>query len=493
LTDLLRWGSVIFPERKRLNLYGAKRVAALLRERRSALLGTVAAVGVAALLRERRTVLLGTVAAVGVATAFGLGALYVSREHSAARQTAIAARQERANADLQDVLAQMRDEVGATNQQLRLAQQQIAALSRKVEQQAAASQQAASSKSDRIAQLAQALDAAQRELHLTEAQRATLMARLSMTEAQQARQQRAAAQGWQQKVEQLTADRDRAARERDTLRARLNALQQRLSRSRTAAASLAAAQPTARPEASGSATHQRQIAVIEPGRTEPIIAAERPVLSGSQEEAPAPTEAVAGGRLGEIKRVLASAGVDVKRMFADLGNKSGLGGPFVAMSPGAMAANRVSAVKLAALPGLFKSLPTGEPMYNYRETSPFGERTDPFNGRSAFHPGVDLAAPYGTPVYATAAGVVTFAGWSGGYGRIVEVSHGHGIVSRYGHLARSTVLVGEQVKKGAQIGYEGSTGRSTGPHVIYEIDVNGEPQDPAKFMGLARLLPAVER
>jgi murein DD-endopeptidase MepM/ murein hydrolase activator NlpD len=180
-------------------------------------------------------------------------------------------------------------------------------------------------------------------------------------------------------------------------------------------------------------------------------------------------------------------------MFAGFGNKSGLGGPFVPMSRRALAANRVSAVKLAALPGLLKSLPIGAPLRDYRETSPFGERTDPFNGRSAFHPGVDLAAPYDTPVYATAAGTVTFAGWSGGYGKIVEISHGHGIVSRYGHLARYTVLVGEHVRRGMQIGYEGSTGRSTGPHVIYEIDVNGEPQDPAKFMSLARLLPAAGR
>jgi len=145
------------------------------------------------------------------------------------------------------------------------------------------------------------------------------------------------------------------------------------------------------------------------------------------------------------------------------------------------------------LPGLLKSLPVAAPMAGYRETSPFGERSDPFNGRSAFHPGVDLAAPYGTPVVATAAGVVTFSGWSGAYGKIVEIDHGHGIVTRYGHLERATVLVGEHVAAGAQIGYEGSTGRSTGPHVIYEIDVNGEPQNPAKFMDLARLLPAADR
>jgi len=432
------------------------------------------------MLADRRSVLLGTAAAIGLAVSFGLGIVYIDHERVAAAQAAAVAREERANADLQDSLAQLRDEVGATNQTLRLAEGQIAALSRQVRQQATASAQAADSKTDRIAQLAQALDQAQHELRLTEAQRATLLARLSMAQTKRTRQQ-AASEQWQQKVGELTTDRDRAARERDELRARMKQLQQKLSLRSGQAGRLAATAPE---------TAQRQVAVIVPGRA-PIIAAERPAAEGERAEAARPSSDAAGpvaaGRLAEVERVLASAGVDVKRLFADFGNKSGLGGPFVPVSGGAMA-NRVSLVKLAALPGLLKSLPTGAPMYNYRETSPFGERSDPFNGRLAFHPGIDLAAPYGTPIYATAAGVVTFAGWSGGYGKIVEINHGDGIVTRYGHLARYTVLVGEHVAKGAQIGYEGSTGRSTGPHVIYEIDVNGEPQDPAKFMSLAGLL-----
>jgi murein DD-endopeptidase MepM/ murein hydrolase activator NlpD len=145
------------------------------------------------------------------------------------------------------------------------------------------------------------------------------------------------------------------------------------------------------------------------------------------------------------------------------------------------------------LPGLAKSLPLAIPMGNYRETSPFGQRTDPFNGRPAFHPGVDMAAPYGTPVYATAPGVVTYAGYRSDYGKIVEIDHGHGIVTRYSHLARYVVLVGQRVAAAAHIGYEGSTGRSTGPHLLYEVDVNGEPQDPQKFMNLGRLMRLAER
>jgi murein DD-endopeptidase MepM/ murein hydrolase activator NlpD len=206
-----------------------------------------------------------------------------------------------------------------------------------------------------------------------------------------------------------------------------------------------------------------------------------------------PAVEVNHGALVEFERVLASTGVDVKRLFADFGVAQGLGGPFVPVPRGGLPENRFSAAKFAALPGIAKSLPLAVPMSNYRETSPFGERTDPFNGRPAFHPGIDLAAPYGTPVYATAQGVVTYAGYRSDYGKIVEINHGHGIVSRYGHLARYVVLVGEHVKARTEIGYEGSTGRSTGPHVIYEIDVNGEPQDPAKFLELAHLVTPAPR
>lgn len=445
--------------------------------------GRVGAGALAAVFRDTRAAALGTAAAIGLCASACLGIVYIDHQRSVAKQAAAAAREERANADLQDALAQLRDQVGATSQALKLAQAQIAALSEATKRQLAASEEVASSKTDRIAQLASALDQAQRELHLTEAQRVTLMARLGMAETKQARRQQSVAEEWQQKVEQLTTDRDRTARERDQLRARIDALEQKLSMARPGRGSRSLAQS---PPAASPGQQQRQVAVIVPGRAAPIIAAEPPPSNAGAE----PSIPIATGRLAEVERVLASTGVDVKRLFADFGNPSGLGGPFVPVPRGGMPADDFSAVRLAALPGLAKALPIAAPMYNYRETSAFGEREDPFNGRSAFHPGVDMAAPYGTPIYATAAGVVTFAGWSGGYGKIVEINHGHGIVTRYGHLARYVVLVGERVAAGTQIGYEGSTGRSTGPHVIYEIDVNGEPQDPAKFMSLARLIPA---
>ena len=118
-------------------------------------------------------------------------------------------------------------------------------------------------------------------------------------------------------------------------------------------------------------------------------------------------------------------------------------------------------------------------------------RGDPENGHAGFHTGIDLTAPYDSPVYATAPGVVTYAGYRDDYGKIVEIDHGNGIATRYAHLHAFTVSVGQRIPAHAQVGYLGSTGRATGPHVHYEVVVNGEPQDPQKFFGLARYVPAM--
>ena len=101
-----------------------------------------------------------------------------------------------------------------------------------------------------------------------------------------------------------------------------------------------------------------------------------------------------------------------------------------------------------------------------------------------------MDASYRSPVYATAPGTVIYAGWLGDYGRAVEIDHGLGIVTLYAHLTRCLVSAGESVDRHSEIGLVGSTGRSTGPHVHYEVRVDGRPIDPAKFLGLARLLPA---
>src|SRR5207302_5790342 len=108
-------------------------------------------------------------------------------------------------------------------------------------------------------------------------------------------------------------------------------------------------------------------------------------------------------------------------------------------------------------------------------TGSFGERIDPFNGEGAFHSGVDISSLYGTPVIAPADGIVTAAEVMGGYGRLIELNHGRGISTRYGHLSGFAVLPGEHVRRGDVIGYVGLTGRSTGPHLHYEVRINDTP------------------
>jgi len=140
-----------------------------------------------------------------------------------------------------------------------------------------------------------------------------------------------------------------------------------------------------------------------------------------------------------------------------------------------------------------KSLPLSVPLDYYQLESRFGPRRDPFNRRSAFHTGIDLSAPYMSPVHATAAGTVTYAGYYSDYGKVVEIDHGNGIATLYAHLHRYIVSVGQRVAEHEQVGFLGSSGRSSGPHVHYEVRVNDEPQDPEKFIGLARVIPAAER
>ena len=114
--------------------------------------------------------------------------------------------------------------------------------------------------------------------------------------------------------------------------------------------------------------------------------------------------------------------------------------------------------------------------------SGFGVRQDPFTGSPAMHTGLDLRGEPGDPVRAAADGTVTAAGWSGGYGRVVDIDHGHGLSTRYGHLSAIDVHVGQFIKTGQVLGKVGSSGRSTGPHLHYETRIRGEAVDPQKFL-----------
>jgi murein DD-endopeptidase MepM/ murein hydrolase activator NlpD len=115
-------------------------------------------------------------------------------------------------------------------------------------------------------------------------------------------------------------------------------------------------------------------------------------------------------------------------------------------------------------------------------TGSFGERIDPFNGEGAFHTGVDIAALVGQPVVAPADGTVEFADFMGGYGRAIVLEHGHGIATRYGHLSGFAVASGQHVRRGDVIGYVGLSGRSTGPHLHYEVRINDTPVNPYKYL-----------
>jgi murein DD-endopeptidase MepM/ murein hydrolase activator NlpD len=140
------------------------------------------------------------------------------------------------------------------------------------------------------------------------------------------------------------------------------------------------------------------------------------------------------------------------------------------------------------------SIPSAEPVHGTNFTSGFGVRTDPFRGRAAMHAGIDLAGPLGTPIYATADGTVDRAEWNtGGYGNLVEIDHGHGIQTRYGHLTRYIVGIGEHVKRGQLIAYMGSTGRSTGSHLHYEVRIDGQAVNPVPFLQSTAYLAAVQR
>jgi murein DD-endopeptidase MepM/ murein hydrolase activator NlpD len=128
------------------------------------------------------------------------------------------------------------------------------------------------------------------------------------------------------------------------------------------------------------------------------------------------------------------------------------------------------------------SIPSREPVDNITFSSNFGTRSDPFNGRARMHQGVDLRGALGTPVYATADGVVSRSEWSSGYGNLVEINHGNGMETRYGHLSRLIAQPNERVKRGQLIGLMGSTGRSTGSHLHYEVRIAGNAVNPLPYL-----------
>ena len=197
-----------------------------------------------------------------------------------------------------------------------------------------------------------------------------------------------------------------------------------------------------------------------------------------------------------MEKVVRLTGLTADRLLeAETGLPRGQGGPFIEVEPDALPADRLKAnlsnldTRLQhsqALESVMRKLPLSAPLDSFSITSRFGKRRDPINRKWAAHYGVDLDDALRSPVYVTAPGVVTYAGWSGKYGRLIEVDHGAGIKTRYGHLHKTMVKKGQKVEFRQKIGLLGNTGRSTGAHLHYEILFKGKAKNPMKFIKAGR-------
>lgn len=217
-------------------------------------------------------------------------------------------------------------------------------------------------------------------------------------------------------------------------------------------------------------------------------------VRSDQERMIARSETFAKSRAERLRLAFRLAGLNPGSSGA---GATGLGGPLVdAKDPKALAeildvdegfAARIhSAVShlsdMRSMQDRAERLPFARPAHAVRTTSGFGVRFDPFTRRPATHNGLDFAGPYMTPIKATAPGTVAFAGIRGGYGKTVEIDHGSGFKTRYAHLQAISVRAGQRVAVGQRVGAMGSTGRSTGVHLHYEVWMNGRPQNPARFV-----------
>ena len=192
-------------------------------------------------------------------------------------------------------------------------------------------------------------------------------------------------------------------------------------------------------------------------------------------------------RAKRIHGVLADLGLNASTAPV----KPGLGGPYVPVKLSADASAferqlyriKTAQINVERLNSLLSAVPVRKPIIGEIDlSSGFGVRADPFLGRPAMHTGLDFRSSYGDPVHSTATGVVTIAAWTGGYGKMVEIDHGNGLSTRYGHLSEILVKVGQRIVIGQTIGRVGSTGRSTGPHLHYETRIDDTPVDPQKFL-----------
>jgi murein DD-endopeptidase MepM/ murein hydrolase activator NlpD len=214
----------------------------------------------------------------------------------------------------------------------------------------------------------------------------------------------------------------------------------------------------------------------------------------------AETEGTLERGVGDLRNVMRKTGINPDSFARKIAAGEGMGGPEIPLDqvriegisdPKFTQAYLGAAAVLDQLNGLSAAMnhvPLSMPVStaSFDKSSGFGARVDPFTGRFAFHPGIDFAGPWGSVVHATAPGTVVFAGNRGGYGNMVEIDHGYGIHTRYGHLSMISVRVGTRIVRGAALGRVGSTGRSTGPHVHYEVWYDDAVKNPNNFIEAGR-------
>lgn len=225
----------------------------------------------------------------------------------------------------------------------------------------------------------------------------------------------------------------------------------------------------------------------------PILSNVRASLDGAEAELTEAVASVAAAADEEVDRLtsaLAPIGVDVGGPQDETAEPEG--GPFVPAT-GLHFVERTALLgrtldEIDALRHAAFARPVGMPVKAARVSSRFGNRLDPFLKRAAFHSGIDFVAASGTIVRAPAPGIVIAAGWNGGYGKMVEVEHADGVTTRYGHLSKVLVSVGDRVDTGVPVGQVGSTGRSTGPHLHYETLRNGKAVNPAAYLAAGKAL-----
>ncbi|MGN6357552.1 MAG: M23 family metallopeptidase [Novosphingobium sp.] len=201
---------------------------------------------------------------------------------------------------------------------------------------------------------------------------------------------------------------------------------------------------------------------------------------------------LADRRAARASDAMRKLGLDPRLALASATNRTAQGGPLLRLATSADGSLDprfqrlgLSLARMDALERGLKGIPQVLPPSLEFISSGFGYRADPFNGDGAFHAGLDFRGPVGAPIYAAAKGTVTFAGVKQGYGNCIEVSHGNGLLTRYAHMSAFRARVGQAVEAGAVIGAIGSTGRSTGPHLHFEVRINDRPVNPRPFLEAA--------